>query len=377
MAFCHCCVLLQNHPCLPIQNIMVLLITGGCGFIGSHVALECLRNGVGDMWPIVLLDEHPFLNGIRPPMMENTEKIAFEQCSLLDRPTLQQVFAKYRPSIVCHMAAKIEVEESQRRPDIYYRHNVVGTQNLLDVMMENNCKRLVFSSTAALYGEVSATAPLKEAETEKAYHLIGSVYGRTKRHCEDMIADYARAFALKAIVFRYFNAAGATPSEWLGENREHETHLIPVVLMRLLQGKDVFIFGDSYPTRDGTCVRDYVHVQDLAAAHRLGLEKLLRDDNLVQAGQPQELVATLNLGSATGLTVKEVMDEMRKVTAREDMAVKIAPPRPGDVPVLVADSAAARTALGWTCQKTLTDIVADTWAWMQLLSQHVKQQQQQ
>lgn len=323
-----------------------VLVTGGTGFIGSHVGLECAQRG----YRVVLVDVR------KPAVFEPhtwSEHVIYEPCDLLDESRFRGIVAKYTPDVVVHMAAKIEVEESQREPAMYYAHNVNATRIMLDAMLAANCKRLVFSSTAAVYGNVDINGPIPEEYADQT--RPASVYGRTKRHCEDMIQDYGAAFGMSAICFRYFNAAGATPKFNMGENREHETHLIPVVMERLLHGQPVSIFGENYPTKDGTCVRDYVHVSDLARAHRMGIDALLAG---TVSGHK-----VMNLGSSEGLSVKEVVNECIRVSGVTEPNLRMAGPRAGDVPTLVADSSEAGRVLAWTCEKTLKGIVEETWTW--------------
>eukprot|EP00762_Andalucia_godoyi_P002488 ANDGO_02680.mRNA.1 UDP-glucose 4-epimerase len=355
----------QNRSLLPRSENKVtivthmsqktVLVTGGSGFIGSHVALECsLKN-----YRVVLVDEK------QPQVFEYSawDNVQFVQCNILDKQGLMEVFRRERPDVVVHMAAKIEVEESQREPAKYYDHNVNGTRVLLECMRENQVSNIVFSSTAAVYGNVQLSTAIPEEYADAVIPV--SVYGKTKRFCEFMISDYVNAYGFKAIVFRYFNAAGASPARNLGENREHETHLIPVVLDRLLKGKPVFIFGNQYDTRDGTCVRDYVHVADLARAHRMGIDILLQQEG--------SFFKTMNLGSSAGMTVKEVLDECIRVSSVADPVINISGPRAGDVGVLVADSSEAKRFLGWEAVKTVKDIVEDTWMWLEILERWRKQ----
>jgi UDP-glucose-4-epimerase GalE len=323
-----------------------ILITGGTGFIGSHVGLECAQRG----YRVILVD-------VRPPAVFDplswSPNVRYEQCDLLDESRFTGIVKQFSPDVIVHMAAKIEVEESQREPGLYYANNVNATRIMLDAMRVAGCKRLVFSSTAAVYGNVDINGPIPESYADST--RPASVYGRTKRHCEDMIQDYASAFGMSAIVFRYFNAAGASPKYNMGENREHETHLIPVVMERLLHGQQVSLFGVNYPTVDGTCVRDYIHVFDLARAHRMGIDKLLEDPHLT--------FKVMNLGSSEGLSVKQVVNECIRVSGVSNPDIKICGPRAGDVATLVADSSEAARTLGWKCEKNLNDIVQDTWDW--------------
>lgn len=328
----------HDHDALP-----VVFVTGGAGYIGSHFLdhwsrvardyLEPCRIVViddfsGGHHEIVAILDHEFRRCyLEPPVVEVAD--------LCDGDRLKSLFEKYRPKMVVHFAGKISVAESVSHPEIYYRNNVEGSENLLFLMREYGCKKMVFSSTAAVYGNVEGSQPITE------HHPTGPVnpYGDTKLRIEKAMGEAAIEWGLQGIVFRYFNAAGASISGLIGEWHEPETHLIPLVLESALGGAaELKLFGTDYPTRDGTCVRDYIHVTDLAQAHILGLARLAKDQ--VQG------VEVYNLGTENGTTVREVIEAVKKVTHKPVQAIECER-RPGDAPFLIASQAAAKSVLGW------------------------------
>jgi UDP-glucose 4-epimerase len=316
---------------------MRLLVTGGAGYIGSIVAQQLLRRGD----EVTVLDS--LYRGHREAVPEGAQLV---QADLLDPDAVRAALAPGFDGVL-HFAALALVAESVERPERYYRGNVVATLNLLDAMREAEIRRIVFSSTCATYGEPD-TVPISEDEPE---HPVNS-YGNSKLAVDRMLADEARAHGLAAVSLRYFNVAGASAA--LGEDHEPETHLIPLVLRAAAGVRDhVSVFGTDYPTEDGSAVRDYIHVDDLAHAHLLALDK-------AQPGHHE----IYNLGSGTGYSVRQVIDAVRRVTGR-DFEVREEPRRPGDPPALVAANAKAREGLGWTPQRTLEEMVADAWAWQQ------------
>ena len=316
-----------------------VLVTGGAGYIGSHTVRLLERRGV----PVVVLDN--LSTGHREAV-----KSPLELCDLGDRDALAQVFAAHRPAAVIHFAAKCYVGESVSEPAKYYRENVIHTWNLLEAMRSAGCRDIVFSSSAATYGEPQEV-PIPSDHPQNPINP----YGRTKLHMEHMMQDYARAYELRTAALRYFNAAGCMPEEGLGEDHEPETHIIPLVLgVALDKRESVSIFGGDWPTRDGTCVRDYVHVEDLADAHVRALARL-------QAGATE---IACNLGTGHGYTVKELVELARKVTGHA-IPARIVARRPGDPAQLVADGAQARELLAWTPRRSsLERILEDAWAFM-------------
>ncbi|HET6548131.1 MAG TPA: UDP-glucose 4-epimerase GalE, partial [Solirubrobacter sp.] len=270
----------------------------------------------------------------------------FVQADLLDVDGLARAFAGGFDGVV-HFAARSLGGEAVEHPERYWRGNVLGTLNLLDAMRDAGVPQIVFSSTAATYGE-----PTVDLITEDSPTVPVNPYGGSKLAVDRMLADHARAHGLAAVSLRYFNVAGASGA--LGEDHEPETHLIPLVLQAAAGRRErVSVFGTDYPTPDGTAVRDYIHVEDLAAAHVLALEH-------ASAGRHE----VYNLGSAHGYSVREVIETARAVTGREIVAVD-EPRRAGDPPRLVASNARARSGLGWEPERTLEDMVRDAWAWHQ------------
>jgi UDP-glucose 4-epimerase len=314
-----------------------VLVTGGAGYIGSHTTRLLTERGRS----CVVLDNLStgHREAVQAPLVV---------ADLGDAEALDGLMRAHQPSAVIHFAARTYVGESVEDPGRYYRENVVHTWNLLEAMRAHGVRHIVFSSTCATYGE-----PVETPMTERHPQVPISPYGRTKLHMEHMMQDYARAYGLSVAALRYFNAAGAHPSGEIGEVHEPETHLIPLVL-EVAAGKraHISIFGDDYPTEDGTCVRDYVHVCDLADAHARALDAL-------EQGGERDL--RLNLGTGTGYSVKQVIDCARKVTGHA-IPAKVAPRRPGDPARLVSGGSAAREVLGWVPKRPeLETIVADAW----------------
>lgn len=319
---------------------MNVLVAGGAGYIGSHAVLALEKAG----HKVTVYD-----NLATGHVESVPESVLLIEGDLLDTDFLKHVLVTYEIDAVVHFAAFSLVGESMERPEEYYRNNVLGTFSLLAAMKSAGVDKIVFSSTAAVYGEPEEW-PIKET----AQVTPTNVYGRTKLTVEGMLADYSRAYDLQYVSLRYFNAAGAAADGKIGEAHTPETHLIPLVLQTALgQRKSVQIFGTDYPTADGTCMRDYVHVDDLAAAHVLALEHLSREGGS----------RVYNLGSETGFSVRQVIETAKKVTG-VDFAVEERPRRAGDPAVLVASSETIRRELGWEPQKSdLETIVRDAWAW--------------
>jgi UDP-glucose 4-epimerase len=317
-----------------------VLVPGGAGYIGSHFVRVLERLGI----PVVVLDN--LSTGHRESV-----RAPFEQVDLADRAALARVFARHKPTAVVHFAAKCYVGESVTEPSKYYRENVIHTWNLLEEMRAAGCRDIVFSSTAATYGE-PRSVPIPSDHPQNPINP----YGRTKLHMEHMMQDYSRAYGLRTAALRYFNAAGCLPEEDLGEDHEPETHIIPLVLgVALGKRKSVSIFGGDWPTRDGTCVRDYIHVEDLADAHVRALGKL--------QGGAKEIAC--NLGTGNGYTVKELVELARKVTGHP-IPAEIVARRPGDPAQLIADGARAKELLGWVPKRSsLEQILKDAWAFHQ------------
>ena len=315
---------------------MKVLVTGGAGYIGSVVASQLIAAG----HETVVLDD--FSKGHREAVPEGARLV---QADLMDvgsvRDTLSEGFDG-----VLHFAALSLVGESVEQPERYYRNNVCGTLNLLEAMREASTGRLVFSSTAAVYGEPEEV-PIKET----APTLPTNPYGSSKLAVDRLIGAVCEARGLAGASLRYFNVAGA--SGRFGEDHHPETHLIPLVLKAAAEGSSMKIFGTDYPTRDGTAVRDYIHVEDLGRAHLLALE----------AAEPGEH-SVYNLGNGSGFTVREVVEAARRVTGKSIDAVE-APRRAGDPPALVASSERIQADLGWRPEKPeLEAMISDGWVWM-------------
>ena len=317
---------------------MKILVTGGAGYVGSHAARWLARAG-HEVWVYDNLSL-----GHRPAVAPGRLIVG----ELADEPLLKQVLKKHVIEAVMHFAAFALVGESVLDPAKYYRNNVASSLCLLDAMRAAGVLKIVFSSTTATYG-----APTRIPIAEDEPQLPINPYGFGKLVVERALADYAGAYGLAYAALRYFNAAGASPDGDLGEDHTPESHLIPIVLQVALgQRERITIFGDDYPTPDGTCIRDYVHVDDLAQAHLLALEKL----------QPGKGIH-LNLGTGRGYSVRQVIDACRKVTGHP-IPETIGPRRAGDPPELVADATRARQQLGWVPRyPELESIVATAWQW--------------
>jgi UDP-glucose 4-epimerase len=316
---------------------MRLLVTGGAGYIGSVVAHQLLAKG----HEVTVLDN--LERGHRAAVPSGAQLLVAD---LLDRDALIAAVSSGFDGAL-HFAALALVSESVSHPERYYRTNVGGTLNLLEAMMAAGVPRLVFSSTCAVYGEPDEV-PIAETADPRPV----TAYGASKLAVDLMIRDFCGAHPLGAVSLRYFNVAGASGE--LGEDHDPETHLIPNILRAALgSAPAVQIFGTDYPTRDGTAVRDYIHIEDLATAHLLALEA-------TREGQHQ----VLNLGNGNGFSVREVIDAARNVTGRE-IPAREAPRRPGDPPMLVAASERIRAELGWEPTKGLEEMIADAWAFAQ------------
>jgi UDP-glucose 4-epimerase len=313
-----------------------VLVTGGAGYIGSVVASQLLEAG----HETVVLDD--LSKGHAEAVPEGARLV---QGDLLDAGFVGGTLSEGFDGVL-HFAALSLVGESVEVPERYYRNNVCGTLNLIEAMRESDVERLVFSSTAAVYG-----VPEEEPIRETAPTMPTNPYGSSKLAVDRLIGAVAEAHGLAATSLRYFNVAGA--SGRLGEDHHPETHLIPLVLEAAAQGSSVKVLGTDYPTRDGTAVRDYIHVEDLGRAHLLALE----------ATEPGEH-RVYNLGNGAGFSVREVVEAARRVTGERIDAVE-APRRAGDPPTLVASSEKIRADLGWKPEKPdLADMISDAWAWM-------------
>ncbi len=321
-----------------------ILVTGGAGYIGSH-AVQALQ-GAG--YGVVVLDN--LVYGHRE-LVERVLQVKLVVGDISDRPLLDELFATHSIAAVMHFAAYAYVGESVTAPAKYYRNNVAGTLTLLEAMVAASVKNFVFSSTCATYG-MPEKVPIPEDHPQNPINP----YGSSKLMVEKILADFEGAYGLKSVIFRYFNAAGADPSGELGEDHNPETHLIPLVLLAALGKREsVSIFGTDYPTPDGTCIRDYIHVVDLADAHLLGLEQLLRGGN-------SEI---FNLGNGSGFSVRQVIETARQVSGKTIKVIE-GDRRPGDPPILVGSSEKARKILGWQPRyPDIKDILIHAWNWHQ------------
>lgn len=319
---------------------MTVLVLGGAGYIGSHTVYELIDNGTD----VVIIDnlETGHIEAVHP-------KARFYKGDIRNREFLDSVFEKEKIDAVIHFAAFSLVGESMVNPLKYYDNNLCGTKVLLEAMIAHDIKKIVFSSTAATYGEPEQIPILETDRTEPT-----NTYGETKLSMEKMFKWVGQAHGLKFVSLRYFNACGANVNGCIGEDHNPETHLIPLIL-QVPNGKREFIsiFGEDYPTKDGTCVRDYIHVTDLANAHILAVKYLME-------GNESNI---FNLGNGVGFTVKEVIETARKVT-NHPIPAKIAERRAGDPAQLIASSEKAKNILGWKpCHNDLEEIISTAWNW--------------
>ncbi|WP_106496271.1 UDP-glucose 4-epimerase GalE [Lentibacillus sp. Marseille-P4043] len=318
---------------------MSILVTGGAGYIGSHTVLYLREHGED----VIVLDN------LSKGHKDALQGAAFYEGSLHDEELLDEVFGKHSIDSVIHFAASSLVGESVTDPLSYYENNVMGTYHLVKKMVEHDVKHIVFSSTAATYGEPKSI-PIKEDDPT----IPTNPYGETKLAIEKMLKWNDQAYGLKSVCLRYFNAAGADPEGRIGEDHDPETHLIPIVLQVALgQRESLKIFGNDYPTDDGTCVRDYIHVMDLAQAHYLAVQKLRNGSKS----------AVYNLGNEEGFSVKQVIGTCREITNRT-IDAELTPRRPGDPAVLIASSDKAKEELNWSpVYPDLKSMVSHAWGW--------------
>jgi len=329
-----------------------ILVTGGAGYIGSHCVLSLLENG----YEVVIFDN------LSTGHIETVEKLKkyghvdFVKGDLQNLSDIKSLFNLYKTDAVIHFAAFSQVGESVKNPQKYYMNNVCGTLNLLSAMLEAGVKKIVFSSTAATYGEPEYI-PIDEKHPQNPINP----YGQTKLMIEKIMDDYDKAYGLKSVRLRYFNVAGADSQGRVGEWHEPETHLIPNILKSTFSGGQTFkMFGTDYDTKDGTCVRDYINVEDLAQAHLLAL------DYLNKGGETNYF----NLGTNDGNTVKEVFSACEKVTG-QNIPVDICPRREGDPASLVADNTKAKSVLGWKAQNSLEYSIEKAYVWEKTLQKEL------
>ncbi len=318
-----------------------ILVTGGAGYIGSHACKALKQAG----YTPVTYDN--LVTG-----WEDAVKFGpFERGDLADRARLDEVFARYKPAAVMHFAALSQVGEAMSEPGRYWRNNVAGSLTLIEAAVAAGCLDFVFSSTCATYGEHDNVVLDEDTPQEPL-----NAYGASKRAVEDILRDFEAAYGLRAVIFRYFNVAGADPEAEVGEHHRPETHLIPVMLEAIDGTRPALtVHGTDYDTPDGTCIRDYVHVCDLVDAHVLGLKWLEQDKGS----------RVFNLGTGSGFSVMQVIEQSRSVTNRE-VPYQTGPRRAGDATKLVSGSVRAEEELGWTPKRsTLGQMIADAWRWHQ------------
>ncbi len=318
----------------------MILVMGGAGYIGSHTVRHLLDNG----YEVVVADN--LIYGHREAV---DERAKFVHADLLNTKSLEDLFKNNQIEAVIHFAAFAYVGESVAEPEKYYYNNVIGTVNLLHAMLAHNVKKIVFSSTCATYGEPQYT-PIDEKHIQAPINP----YGRTKLMIEQIFADYERAYGLKHIALRYFNAAGCSADGKIGESHSPETHLIPLVLKAITGERDnIKVFGTDYDTPDGTCIRDYIHVEDLALAHRLALENL------------DSYSGCINLGTGIGTSVKEIITAAQEVSSKK-CPVQYTERRAGDPARLFANNTKAKEILGWQPKYTdIKEIIRTAWNWEQ------------
>jgi len=317
----------------------MILVVGGAGYIGSHLVKELVEKE-----EVVVLDN--LTTGHREAV---DSRAIFVQGDLGKEEDLEPIFSKYPIKAVMHFAAFSLVGESVQDPYKYYENNVANTLTLLKVMQKFQVKNFIFSSTAATYG-----IPEEEMISESSKTAPINPYGKSKLMVEQILADFHQAYGLNYVVLRYFNAAGAHESGEIGENHDPETHLIPIILQHLLGEREaISVFGTDYPTEDGTCIRDYIHVTDLAAAHIKALEALLDGSKAAE---------TYNLGNGVGYSVKEVIETCEKITGKQANVI-YADRRAGDPARLIASSHKIYEELGWKAERGLETIIENAWNW--------------
>ena len=330
----------------------MILVTGGAGYIGSHCVLALLEKGID----VVIFDN------LSTGHIETINKLAkygnvkFVEGDLQNKSDIEELFSSNKLDAVIHFAAFSQVGESVTNPQKYYLNNVCGTLNLLEAMLKHDVKKIVFSSTAATYGEPEYS-PIDESHPQNPINP----YGQSKLMIEKIMDDYSNAYNLRSVRLRYFNVAGADSKGRIGEWHDPETHLIPNILKSTFgEGKTFKMFGDDYPTKDGTCVRDYINVEDLASAHLLALDYL-------NAGGKTNY---FNLGTKEGNTVKEVFDACEFV-CKQSIPVEVCPRRAGDPASLVADNSKAVSVLKWNPSRSLNESISNAYEWEKILQSMV------
>ena len=318
-----------------------ILVTGGAGYIGSHACKALAAQG---FLPVTF-------DNLSTGWGDAVKFGPLEQGNLLDRARLDEVFAKHQPVAVMHFAALSQVGDSMKDPGLYWRENVTGALNLIEATVAAGCKRFVFSSTCATYGDQDGVVL-----DEHSKQMPINAYGASKLAIEQILENFEATYGLRKVIFRYFNVAGADPDGEVGEFHRPETHLIPLILQAIDgQRPALTVYGIDYDTPDGTCIRDYVHVSDLIDAHLSGLEWLIADKQS----------RAFNLGTGTGFSVREVIQAAKRAT-NKDVPLTYGDRRPGDATALVSGSTRAGAELGWTPERsTLDQMIGDAWRWHQ------------
>ena len=328
-----------------------ILVTGGAGFIGSHTVKELVKQG----YKPIILDN---LSYGHENIVDQVLKVPLIKGDISDRNLIKKIFSNFSIEAVIHFAAYAYVGESCINPIKYYENNVIGTINLLNAIIEFTNKEtkerpipIVFSSTCATYG-IPKEVPIKENTLQNPINP----YGNSKLFIEKILEDYGNAYNLSSISFRYFNAAGASKDSSLGENHIPETHLIPLTFdATIKENKPLIIFGSDYPTHDGTCIRDYIHVEDLANAHIMGLKKVMNSSS--------KLSEVYNLATGKGYSVLEIIKTVEKIT-NQKVNFLFGEKREGDPPILIADPTKANRELGWKAKNlSISTIIQDAWNW--------------
>jgi UDP-glucose 4-epimerase len=324
------------------QTEQTVLVTGGAGYIGSHAVLSLIESG----YRIVILDNLIYGHS---DLVKDLPNVHFFDGDVSDQSLVKNILTDFQADAVMHFAAYAYVGESVTDPAKYYLNNVVGTLGLLEAMRAADVKRMIFSSTCATYGNPK-TLPIAEDHPQSPINP----YGSSKLMVERILKDYDEAYQIRSVIFRYFNAAGADPLGRSGEDHTPETHLIPLMLdVALGKRAAIKIFGDDYPTTDGTCLRDYIHVSDLADAHVLGLGHLMKRDKS----------AVFNLGTSHGFSVREILDVVREITGHKVPAEVVAR-REGDPAILLANPEKSKEILGWTPKHSdIREIIEHAWKW--------------
>lgn len=324
-----------------------IVVTGGAGYIGSHTCKALYAAG----YKVIVYDNFSTSNYSKFRAFRDSICDLYRDLDITNLTDLHNAFRLDKPDAVVHFAAKAYVGESVNYPTMYYQNNVQGTNNIASAMQAAGTKYIVFSSSCATYGVTKNPSSINERYSQKPINP----YGRSKLMCEQILDDCDRAFGIKNVALRYFNAAGSDPTGELGENHTPETHLIPNVLNAMINDGTVEVYGNKYNTTDGTCVRDYVHVCDLATAHVKALEYLFKENKSNQ----------FNIGTGTGKSVNEIITLAQTVTGKKAL-VKICPPRAGDPPILVANATKARLVLDWKAQYTVAQMIEHAYNYLKV-----------